>query len=69
MYKEEMYKAKNIDTDKALQALKEARDFQSGECERIVNETKAYYRGLAKGLDIAESIFYCSNYEKDGKDE
>lgn len=63
-----MYKAKNIDTDKALEALEEARVIQSRECVRIINETQKYYEGLAKGLDIAESIFYCSNYEKDGAD-
>lgn len=63
-----MYKAKNIDTDKALEALEKARDVQSRECGRKINEMQKYYEGVAKGIDIAESIFYCSEYEKDGKD-
>lgn len=60
-----MYKAKNVDTDKALAALEESRVFQCGECGRKINELQKYYEGVARGLDIAEQIFYCSNYEKD----
>lgn len=62
-----MYKAKNVDTDKALEALEKTRDIQSRECARKINELQKYYEGVAKGLDIAESIFYCSNYEKEDK--
>ena len=60
-----MYKAKNVDTDKALEALEKARDIQSRECGIKINELQKYYEGVAKGLDIAVSIFYCSNYEKE----
>ena len=59
-----MYKAKNVDTDKALEALDEARKIQ----ERITNleiaKLQAKLEGIYKGLSIAESIFTCSNYEK-----
>lgn len=58
------YIAKNIDSEKALKAIEEARRFQSQieREERI--KAQAYHEGLSKGLDIADSMFRCSNYEK-----
>lgn len=58
------YKAKNVDTDKALEHIKWSRKYQD-EAERLENaKTQKYYEGVRKGLDIAEGIFECSNFEK-----
>lgn len=58
------YKAKNVDTDKALEHIEWRRKYQD-ECERLENaKTQKYYEGIRKGLDIAEEIFECSNFEK-----
>lgn len=59
-----MYKAKNVDTDKALNALNEARVFWETSTEAEIKEKRAFLAGVNKGLDIAESLFTCSNYEK-----
>ena len=58
------YTAKNVDTDKVLKAIEDSRRFQQ-QCE-ITERTKteAYYKGVREGLDIAENMFHCSNYEK-----
>lgn len=61
------YKAKNVDTDKALEAIEEARKYQSQIIDKEIAEKRAYLEGVNKGLDIAESIFECSNYEKDSE--
>lgn len=58
------YKAKNVDTDKALERIKWSRKYQD-EAERLeLAKTQKYYEGVRKGLDIAEEIFTCANYEK-----
>lgn len=58
------YKAKNIDTDKALEYIESSRKCQY-EKEHLENaKTQKYYEGIRKGLDIAEGIFECSNFEK-----
>ena len=63
------YKAENVDTDKALEHIEWCRKHQD-ELERLENTaTKKYYEGVRKGLDIAEGIFECSNYEKDGEND
>ena len=59
-----MYLAKNVDTDKALDAINEARKIQIAKVDKEIAEKIAYLEGIEKGLDIAESIFKCSNYEK-----
>lgn len=59
-----MYKATNIDTDKALQAIDQARICQERESNVRAVKERAYIEGINKGLDIAESLFECSNYEK-----
>ena len=59
-----MYKAQNVDTDKALNALNEALKIQRGIVEVEIKEKRAYLQGIEKGIGIAESIFQCSNYEK-----
>ena len=59
------YKAKNVDTDKALEHIEWSRKYQD-EAERLaLAKTQKYYEGVRKGLDIAEEIFTCANYEKD----
>lgn len=58
------YKAKNVDTDKALEHIEWSRKYQD-ECERLETaKVQKYYEGIRKGLDIAEGIFECSNFEK-----
>lgn len=58
------YKAKNVDTDKALGHIEWSRKYQD-EAERLETaKVQKYYEGIRKGLDIAESIFECSNFEK-----
>ena len=59
-----MYKAQNVDTDKALEAIRNAYRLQTARFEARIKEEQAYMRGIEKGLEIAESIFECSNYEK-----
>lgn len=62
-----MYKAKNVDTDKALKALEQALKLQKEKVEIEIKEKRAYLQGVEKGIGIAESIFQCSNYEKTEK--
>lgn len=63
-----MYKATNIDTDKALDAINEARIFQQKASYVRKEKENSYMEGINKGLDIAESLFDCSNYEKTTQD-
>ena len=60
-----MYKAKNVDTDKALEALNEARKIQGQITNLEIAKLQAELEGIYKGLSIAEHIFMCSNYEKE----
>lgn len=61
------YKAKNVDTDKALEHIEWSRKYQD-EAERLaMAKVQKYYEGVRKGLDIAEEIFTCTNYEKKGE--
>ncbi len=60
-----MYKAANIDTDKALEAIEAFRRTQSLAHQKELYGTVKYYEGIQKGLELAESIFECSCYEKD----
>jgi hypothetical protein len=63
------YTAKNIDTEKALEELEYVRKHQE-QCEREERiKTEAYYNGVRKGLEIAEQMFHCSNYEKTPQQE
>lgn len=59
------YKAKDVDTDKALLAIDEARKIQRTKIEKEIAEKRAFLEGVERGLDIAQSIFECSNYEKE----
>lgn len=60
-----MYKATNIDTDKALEAIKQSRTYQERESRLRAEKERSFMEGLNKGLDIAEGLFDCSNYEKE----
>ena len=62
---EMMYIAQNVDTDKALNAIEEARRVQEIQNTREIAEKRAFMEGVNKGLDIARSIFECRNYEKE----
>lgn len=58
------YKAKNVDTDKALKHIEWNRKYQE-EMERLETaKVKKFYEGVREGLNIAEGIFECSNFEK-----
>ena len=58
------YKAENVDTDKALEAIKESRRHQETVVNLKIEKEKSFLEGVNKGFDIAETIFECSNYEK-----
>lgn len=64
-----VYKAKNIDTDKALEHLQEVvrhiYDRQFLETQKI----EKYYEGYRDGISVAQDMFKCSNYEKEGKED
>lgn len=64
-----MYKAKDIDTDKALKAIEESRSYQEKATQMRIEKEKSFLEGVNKGLDIAEGLFQCSNYEKDYENE
>lgn len=59
-----MYKARNIDTDKALAAIEADRRIFEEQRAKELKATERYYDGIQKGLDIAARLFECSNYEK-----
>lgn len=59
------YKAKNVDTDKALKAINEARRFFEQRNNLEIAKARAKMEGIYEGLKVAEEIFNCSNYEKD----
>lgn len=59
-----MYKAINIDTDKALKAIEESRRYQLNASMLRMEKERSYMEGLGKGLEIAEGLFKCSDYEK-----
>ena len=63
-----MYKATNIDTDKALKAINDSRAIQERASQLRSEKERSYMEGLNKGLDIAESLFKCSNYEKSAQE-
>lgn len=59
-----MYKAENIDTDKALKAIDKSRVMQERASHLRSEKERSYMEGLNKGLDIAEDLFKCTDYEK-----
>ena len=52
-----MYKATNIDTDKALQAIENIQCKKMEESERERYALRKYYEGIDKGLELAKGIF------------
>ena len=60
-----MYKAKNIDTDKTLKEIEESRSYQEKATQMRIEKERSFLEGVNKGLDIAEGLFQCSNYEKE----
>ncbi|MCI6464742.1 MAG: hypothetical protein MSA90_04660 [Faecalicatena sp.] len=58
-----MYKAKNVDTEKALNYINYCREYQNNTEALKRVETEKYYEGIRKGLDIAEEIFTSANCE------
>ena len=64
------YRAKHVDTDKAIEHIEQLiRDSYRDQSFKKA-KVDEYYEGLRKGLDIAESIFECSNFEvEESEDE
>ena len=58
-----MYKAKNVDTDKALDYINDSRRYQQQAETLAITSVQKYHEGIRKGLDIAEELFTCVNYE------
>lgn len=60
------YKAENVDTDKAMDYIEYCRkaDANNEEIEKI--SIQKLHEGFRKGMDMAEQIFKCRNYEKKG---
>lgn len=62
-----IYKAENIDTEKAIEHLdiliKNSIINQNLERAKI----EKYHEGYRDGIEDAKNMFYCSNYEKKGK--
>lgn len=60
------YMAENVDTNKALDHIEVCRKGDS-EKERLeMVSTQKFHEGVRHGLDMAEEIFKCRNYEKQG---
>lgn len=58
-----IYKAKRVDTDKALEQIEWSRKYQDQAEVLEIEKIKKYHEGIRKGLDIAQELFECSNYE------
>ena len=64
-----MYKAKNVDTDKALEHIRQTREYLKSDVDKQIAELRGYWRGIEKGIEVAKGIFECSNYEKTEKEK
>lgn len=62
------YKTEKIDTDKALQHLRDMSLESTNKEYYEKKEIEQYYEGYRKGLKAAIDMFYCSNYEKTKKE-
>lgn len=58
------YKAENVDTDKALSYIEWSRKRYEEEERLKAAEAQKYYKGIRTGLNIAEGIFQCQDFEK-----
>lgn len=64
------YRAQNVDTEKALDALEYAMRQQEQITDREIAEKKAYKEGFMAGIRWVEGmVFGTSNYEKENKNE
>ena len=59
------YKVKDLDTDKALEFIEDVRKEMKEERRIEEEKTKAYYKGIEKGLDIVKEIFSNAKLEKE----
>lgn len=64
-----LYKAKNIDTDKAEKYLNRCinNSFEKEHLEK--SKIEKYYEGYRDGIGEAVNMFYCSDYEKDESED
>lgn len=60
-----IYKAKRVDTDKALEQIEWSRKYQEQTEVLEIEKIRKYHEGFRKGLDIAQELFECSNYESE----
>ncbi len=63
------YKVKALDTDKALNFIEDVKKEMKEERRVEEEKTKAYYKGIEKGLDIVKDIFSNANLEKREENE
>lgn len=62
------YQAENIDTEKALEYLRDMSSESNTKEYYEKLQIEKYYEGYRKGIEVAKSMFYCSNYEKSKKE-
>ena len=62
-----IYKAENVDTDKAIEYLNSCIELDVQNELREKNEVIEYHRGYRDGIFLAKSMFECANFEKDEK--
>jgi len=60
-----IYKAENVDTDKALEYIQTCLDIDMQRELRESAEVRKYHEGYRDGIEVAKSIFGCANFEKD----
>lgn len=60
------YKPENVDTDKALSYLETCRKADAQKERVEMASVQKLHEGIRCGLDMAEEIFSCANYEKKG---
>lgn len=58
------YKPENVDTDKALAYIESCRKADEQKEHIETASIRKFHEGTRHGLDMAEEIFSCANYEK-----
>jgi hypothetical protein len=64
MSEQEVYKAKDIDTEKFIEQLYQMREFQLQKKSYKIAEAEAYFQGYYQAIADVKMMFNCSNYEK-----
>ena len=58
-------KPKTATPGRELEYLEHARKYAYDQCTQDIEKRMAFRDGVLEGIKIAESIFSCSNYEKE----